>query len=145
VDDKEKLLCYRISLLFCEMLKDLESKGFLRTELRSQDGQRAHILKVLLNVRKITKAFNDWFDIYVDKAKPNSKQKLKRIIEIGEFSEEDAVILLFSNMIFVFLQNIEELRFTLLHILKLPIPIKDDRTIDEKTALKQLLRGLSWG
>jgi hypothetical protein len=143
VNDKEKALCYRTSLLFYEMLKDLEKKGYLRTELREIGGQRANITKVILNVRKITKAFNDWFDIYVDKAKVDSKQKLKRIIEIGEFSEEDAIFLLFSNMIFVFLQNIEEFRYTLLHTLKLPISVPNDGDIDEKTALKQLLTRLN--
>lgn len=143
VNSKEKALCYRTSLLFNEMLKDLEKKGYLRTELREIGGQRANITKVILNVRKITKAFNDWFDIYVDKAKVDSKQKLKRIIEIGEFSEEDAIFLLFSNMIFVFLQNIEEFRYTLLHVLKLPISVPNDRDIDEKTALKQLLTRLN--
>lgn len=122
------------------MLKDLERKGYLRTELRAKGGQRALFMNVLLNVRKITKAFNDWFDIYVDRAKPDSKQKLKRIIEIGEFSDEDAIYLLFSNMIFVFLQNIEEFRSALLHALKLPISIKADNVkIDEKTTLNQLI------
>jgi len=144
VNEKEKILCYRTSLLFCEMIKDLETKGYLRTELRGKNGQRELILKTILNVRKITEAFNHWFDIYVDMAKPDSKQKLKRIVEIGELSEEEAVILLFSNMIFVFLQNIEEFRYTLLHSLKLPISIKANNTkIDKRTALKQLLRGLN--
>jgi hypothetical protein len=143
VDDKEKIFCYRTSLLFCEMLKDLETKGYLRTELRGKDGQRELILKAILNVRKITETFNHWFDIYLDMAKPDSKQKLKRIIEISELREEEAVILLFSDMIFVFLQNIEEFRYMLLHILKLPITIKDDRKIDEKTTLNQLLKRLS--
>lgn len=144
VDDEEKILFYRTSLLFCEMLKDLEKKGYLRTELRGENGQRELILKVILNVRKITEAFNHWFDIYVDMAKPDSKQKLKRIIEIGELSEEEAVTLLFSDMIFVFLQNIEEFRYTFLHSLKLPIHIKADNTkIDKRTALKQLLKGLN--
>jgi hypothetical protein len=76
-------------------------------------------------------------------ARPDTKQKLKRIIEIGNLTEEEAVILLFSDMIFVFLQNIEEFRYTMLHSLKLPIPIKDSRPIDEKTALNQLLKGLN--
>lgn len=138
VDDKEKILCYRTPLLFCEMLKDLETKGYLRTELRGKVGQRELILKVVLNVRKITETFNHWLDIYVDMAKSDSKQKLKRIIEIAELSEEEAVILLFSDMIFVFLQNIEQLRFTLLHILKLPIPVKNEGDIDKKTTLNQL-------
>jgi hypothetical protein len=143
INTKEKILCHQVSLLFREMLKDLEKKGYLRTELRGKNGQRALILKVILNVRKITETFNHWFDIYVDMAKPDSKQKLKRIIEIGELSEEQTVILLFSEMIFVFLQNIEELRYILLHSLKLPIFIKgDNRKIDKKTPLKQLLIGL---
>lgn len=139
VDDKEKILCYRTSLLFCEMLKDLETKGYLRTELRGKKGQREDILKVILNVRKITETFNHWFDIYVDMAKTDSKQKLKRIIEIAELSEEESVILLFSDMIFVFLQNIEQLRYTLLHTLKLPISVKDVGNIDQKTTLNQLM------
>ena len=71
-------------------------------------------------------------------AKSDSKQKLKRIIEIAELSEEEAVILLFSEMIFVFLQNIEQLRYTLFHTLKLPISVKNDGDIDKKTALNQL-------
>ena len=140
VNEKERLLCYRTSLHFCEMLKDLEKKGYLRTDLRAKMGQRALFMNVLLNVRKITKAFNVWFDNYVDRAKPDSKQKLKKIIEIGELTEEDAIYLLFSDMIFVFLQNIEEFRSALLHILKLPISIKADGVnIDGKTTLNQLL------
>jgi len=143
VNDKEKIEYYKTCLLLWDMLGDLNTKGYLRAELRSANSQRTLITNVIMNVRKITQAFNDWFDIYVDKAKPNSKQKLKKIIQIGEITDEDAVVLLFSDMIFVFLQNIEQLRFSLLHTLKLPIRVTDRQNIDKGTTLNQLLTRLS--
>jgi hypothetical protein len=50
INDEEKILCYRTSLLFCEMLKDLEPKGYLRTELRrlkGENGQRENSYQML--------------------------------------------------------------------------------------------------
>lgn len=138
---EEKLLCYKTSLLFCEMLKDLEKKNFLRPNITAKNGQK-HFLNVMWNVQKISNAFNVWFDIYVDRRKPDSKQKLKRIMEIGDIAEEEALYLLFSQMIFVFLQNIEELRSALLYVLKLPILVPNERTINKKTTLNQLFLGL---
>ncbi|MCL5949809.1 MAG: hypothetical protein M1490_04970 [Candidatus Bathyarchaeota archaeon] len=143
IDNDERTLCYSTNLMFKDLLNDLKKKGYLRTELRSRNPQRALFLNVLLNVRRITKAFNDWFEIYVDKAKVDSKHKLQRILEIGELTDEDAVTLLFSDMIFVFLQNIEALRSSLLHIIKLPLVDKGKGVkINQNTTLKQVLCNL---
>jgi hypothetical protein len=144
---EERLACYQVSADLLEMLKDLDLKGYLRSKLRSTKGeQRENFMHVLLNVRKVTNAFNMWFDNYVDKAKPDSKQRLKKIIEIGELTEEDAVYLLYSEMVFVFQQTIEEFRSTLLSILKLPIQIekngKKKTAIHRKTTLNPLLGSL---
>ena len=126
------------------MLKDLEKKNYLRPDIIARKGQKALFMNVMWNVRKISKAFNVWFDIYVDRRKPDSRQKLKRIMEIGEIPDEDALYLLFSDMIFVFLQNIEEFRSAFLYILKLPILEKNGkkRIIHNTTTLNQLFKGL---
>jgi hypothetical protein len=122
---EEQLVCYQVSADLLEMLKDLGTKGYLRSELRSAKGERReNFMHVLLNVRKVTNSFNKWFDNYVDRALPNSKKRLERIMEIGELTEEEMVYLLFSDMIFVFLQSIEEFRSGLLSILKVPISTK---------------------
>lgn len=141
---KEKQECYQIASDLMEVLKDLEVKGVVRSDLRSKEGegQRALFLKVLLNVRKITSAFNVWFDIYVERKMPNSKQKLKQIMEIGELTEEETAYLLFSEMVFVFLQSIEEFRSSLLSVLKLPVTIEKKVLIHSKTTLNQLLKNL---
>jgi len=46
VNEKERLLCYRTSLHFCEMLKDLEKKRYLRTDLRAKK-VKEHVAAVL--------------------------------------------------------------------------------------------------
>jgi hypothetical protein len=128
-----------------EMVRDLDSKGYLRSELRSRKGEkRENFHRVLLNVRKVTNAFNVWFDNYVDRVKPDSKQRLRKIIEIGELSEEDAVYLLYTEMIFVFLQTIEEFRSALLSILKLPIQTEKNGkiAIHGRTTLNLLFESL---
>ena len=146
LNNEEKLLCYKTALLFWEMLEDLEKRGYLRPDIRGKKGQKASFMNVLQNVRKISNAFNVWFDVYVDKSKPDSKQKLKKIMEIGEITEEEAVYLLFSQMIFVFLQSIEEFRSALLFILRLPISVekngKKHAIIKKTTTLNQLFIGL---
>jgi len=124
------------------MLKDLEKKKFLRPDIIAKREGQKRFMNVMWNVRKISNAFNVWFDIYVDRSKPDSKQKLKKIRDIGKISEEEAVYLLFSQMIFVFLQNIEEFRSALLYVLKLPIAVPNERPITKKTTLNQLFRGL---
>ena len=144
---EERIECYQISADLLEMLKDLESKGYLRSEIRSQVGEkRENFHHVLLNAIKITKAFNVWFDNYVDRVRPDSKHRLKQIIEIAEISEEDAVYLLYSEMVFVYLQTVEEFRFALLSILKLPIQIEKNGIkkviINRKTTLNPLLDSL---
>ena len=125
------------------MLKDLEKKNYLRSDIIRRKEQ-APFTNVMLNVQKISKAFNVWFDVYVDRRKPDSKQKLKRIMEIGEITDEDVVYFIFSDMIFVFLQNIEEFRSAFLYILKLPILKKNGkkRIIHNTTTLNQLFKGL---
>jgi len=140
--EAEKSLYYRTSLLFCQMLKDLEKKSFLRFDIVAAKKEQKHFLDVMWNVRKITNAFNVWFDVYVDRRKPDSKQKLKKIMEIGDITEEEALYLLFSQMIFVFLQNIEELRSALLYVLKLPILVQNNHMINERTTLNPLFSGL---
>lgn len=132
-------------MLFCEMLKDLEKKNYLRSDIIRRKEQ-APFTNVMLNVQKISKAFNVWFDVYVDRRKPDSKQKLKRIMEIGEITDEDVVYFIFSDMIFVFLQNIEEFRSAFLYILKLPILKKNGKKrIIHNTSLRNgLSHGLFW-
>jgi len=130
------------------MLKDLEKKSYLRSELKSQKGEeeRIYSTNVLLNVRKVTKAFNMFFDMYADRVKPNTKHRLDKFLELNKpygLTEEDLRYLLISEMVFVFLQNIEEFRFALLFILKLPIYYSvrgKRRRINEQTTLGTLMK-----
>lgn len=127
-----------------EMIDSLNRKGYLRLELRGMQGEteRAKIMNVLQNTLKMTKAFNMFFDMYVDKIKPDSKKRLVSFLELNKpygMTEEDIYYLLFSNMVHVFLINAEQFRAELLHILKLPIPYSNGRTINRKTTLGTLL------
>ena len=126
------------------MFKDLEKKNYLRSDIIRHKVQKIPFTNVMENVMKVTKAFNIWFDVYVDRRKPYSQQKLKKIMEIGEITDEDALYLLFSEMIFVFLQNIEEFRSAFLYILKLPILETNGKKplIKKNTTLNQLFISL---
>jgi len=132
------------------MIRDLDKRGYLRSELKLKKGeeQRKKSMNVLWNVRKVTHAFNMFFDMYVDKIKPNGKQRLKKFLELNKphgLTEDDLRYLLYSEMIFVFLQNIEEFRFALLFIMKLPIHYvarEKRKTIDRKTTLGKLLKSI---
>jgi len=119
---------------------DLDKKGYLRSELEVKKGEEGRVssTNVLWNVRKVTHAFNMFFDMYVDKTKPDSKQRLKKFLELNKpygLTEEDLRYLLYSELIFVFLQNIEEFRFALLFIMKLD----KDEYINEEATLGTLL------
>jgi len=117
--------------------------------LRSEKGeeQRKNAMNVLWNVRKVTNAFNMFFDMYVEKIKPDSKERLRKFLELNRpygLTEEDLRYLLYSEMIFTFLQNIEEFRFALLFMMKLPIHYSINgkrKTINIKTTLGRLLKG----
>jgi hypothetical protein len=142
---EERLHCYQVASAFLEMLNDLHTKGYLRVNLESKKNEK-QIMNMLWNVRKTTNAFNKFFDIYAEKVKPDSQQKLKRLKELGEFTEEELTYLLFSEMVFIFLQNIEEFRSILLFILKLPISFKKNGKIyriGNKTTLNPLLGNLN--
>jgi hypothetical protein len=142
--EEERKHCFEVASYFQEMLSDLDENGYLRPDLESKDNEK-RIMDILLNVRKTTNAFNKFFDIYAEKVKPDSKQKLRRFKELGEFIEEELRYLLFSEMIFVFLQNIEEFRSVLLFILKLPILTTSNGKkyiIGNRTTLKPLLSNL---
>ena len=146
--EEEQKLCFDFALYIQELMVDLNNKGFLRSELRldSQQDERMNFMKVLWNVRKITGAFNQFLDIYVDKIKPDSKQRLKKVFELEKpygLTEENLRYMLYSEMIFVFLQNIEEFRNALLFILKLPIRVSKKRSINGKTTIGTLLKSLT--
>lgn len=147
---EEQILCYQLASDFYDMMADLDKKGYLRSDLSLKQGEeeRMSSTNVLRNVRKVTHAFNMFFDMYVDKMKPDSKQRLKKFLELNKpygLTEDDLRYLLYSEMIFVFLQNIEEFRFALLFIMKLPIHyiVKGKRkTINRKTTLGTLLKSI---
>ena len=147
-DDDERRLCFQVASNFYDMMKDLDKKGYLRSELSVRKGEEEKIrsTNVLLNVRKVTKAFNMFFDMYVDRVKPNTKHRLEKFLELNKpygLTEEDLNYLLISEMVFVFLQNIEEFRFALLFILKLPIRYfvrGKRRRINEQTTLGTLMK-----
>lgn len=148
--DDERRLCFQVASDFIDMLKDLDRKGYLRSELSVKKGEEERIrsTNVILNVRKVTKAFNMFFDMYAEKVKPDSKKRLEKFLELNKpygLTEEDLNYLLISNLVFVFLQNIEEFRFALLFILKLPIKYSvkgKEKKIDRKATLRPLLRNL---
>jgi len=136
----EQKMCYKIAADFYDMIADLHKKGYLRSELKLSQGEeeRMRFMDVLRNVGKATHAFNMFFDMFVDKIKPDSKQRLKKFMELNKpygLTEDDLGYLLSSEMVFVFLQNIEEFRSALLFIMKLD----QDEYLDEKTTLGTLL------
>jgi hypothetical protein len=147
---EEQGLCYQFADDCIEILRDLKKKGYLRSELmvKKEEEGRMRSLDVLWNVRKVTKAFNMFFDKYAEKVKPDSKRRLKKFLELNKpygLTEEDLRYLLYSEMIFVFLQNVEEFRFALLFILKLPIRYSfrgKRKKITNKTTLGTLLKSL---
>jgi len=147
---KERKLCVETASNFYDMMKDLDEKGYLRSELSVRKGEEERIrsTNVIQNVRKVTKAFNMFFDMYVDRVKPNTKHRLEKFLELNKpygLTKEDLNYLLISEMVFVFLQNIEEFRFAMLFILKLPIHYSvngKEKTINRKTTLGTLLRSL---
>jgi len=140
ITKEEQKICNRFASDLYELLEDLEKRGYLRSELKLKKGEKEKkkFMNVMWNVRKVTHAFNMFFDIYVDKIKPDSKQRLKRFLEMNKpfgLTEDDLRYLLYSEMILVFLQNIEEFRNALLFAMKLD----KDEYIDEKTTLGTLL------
>lgn len=147
---KERKLCIETASNFYDMMKDLDEKGYLRSELSVRKGEEERIrsTNVIRNVRKVTKAFNMFFDMYVDRVKPNTKHRLEEFLELNKpygLTKDDLNYLLISEMVFVFLQNIEEFRFAMLFILKLPTHYSvngKEKTIDRKTTLGTLLRSL---
>ena len=137
---EEQRLCYKFASDFYDMIADLEKKDYLRSELKSEQGEeeRMKFMDVLWNVRKATHAFNMFFDMFVDKIKADSKQRLKKFIELNKpygLTEDDLRYLLFSEMIFVFLQYVEEFRSALLFIMKLD----KDKHLNKETTLGTLL------
>lgn len=127
-----------------EIMDFMNLKGYLRLELCGMQGEveRVKIMNVLQNTLSMTKAFNMFFDMYVDKIKPDSKKRLISFLELNKpygMNEEDIIYLLFSNMIHTFLINAEEFRATLLFILKLPIHYSKRKKINRITTLGQLL------
>ncbi len=121
--EEERYHCYQVASNFLDMLKDLQSKGYLRPNLEAKKNEKL-IMNVLFNVRKTTSAFNKLFDIYAEKVKVDSKQKLVSLKKLSEFTEEELTYLLFSEMVFIFLQCIEEFRSIILFILKLHVSVK---------------------
>lgn len=148
--ERERILCHKLASNFHDILKDLNVRGFLRSELKLEKGEeeRKNAMNVLWNVRKVTQAFNMFFDMYAEKVKTDSKERLKKFLELNKpygMTEDDLRYLLYSEMIFVFLQNVEEFRFAFLFIMKLPIRYVFNgkkRTINQKTTLGRLLKSL---
>jgi len=145
---EEQKLCYEFASDLHEIIGDLENKGYLRSNLnlKQDEKEKTNFLRVIGNVRNVTKAFNMFFDMYAERVKPDCRQRLKKFLELNKsygMTENDLVYLLFSEMIFVYLQNIEEFRATFLTILELPIIYlvgKDRKTIRCRTELGKLLR-----
>lgn len=140
ITKEERKICYEFASNILDLLKDLEKKGYLRSKLKLEEEgeERKNFMNVLWNVRKVTHAFNMFFDMYFDKVKPDSKQRLKKFLELNKdygMTEEDLRYLLFSEMIFDFLQNAEEFRCALLFTMHLD----KDKSINEKTTLGTLV------
>jgi hypothetical protein len=148
--EEERKLCYEFASYFQDIIADLERKGHLRSELALEEAEkeRMKFMNVLRNTRKVTDAFDMFFDIYVDKIKPDSRQRLRTFLDLNKpngLTEENLRYLLYSEMIFVFLQNAEEFRYAILFILTLPIRYSNGgrrKEVSNKTALGTLLRSL---
>lgn len=148
---EERKLCYDFASDLHEIIGDLQNKNYLRFDLnlKQDEKDRINIMRVMENVRNVTKAFNMFFDMYAERVKPDCKHRLKKFLDLNKpygMTEDDLGYLLFSEMIFVFLQNVEEFRAIFLFILKLPIEYfvgKEKRTIERKTELGKLLRSLN--
>ena len=138
---EEQPLCYQLASDFRELLSDLKKKDYLRSGLMLKKGEeeRANSEYILENLRKVTDAFNKFDKMYVD------KERQKKFIELNKpygMTKTDLNYLLYSESVFVFLQNIEAFRAFLLFVMKLPIYVKGRRMIHRKTTLGELLKRL---
>jgi len=135
----EKLQASRMTSYLWDLIKDLDKKGYLRSDLAVEEREknRLKFMKILENSNKTIHAFNMFFDMYVDKIRKDSKQRLIRFLELNRefgFTEEDVAYLLFSEMIFIFLTSIELFRVALLFAMKMDV----DKDINEQTTLGTL-------
>ena len=129
---KEQSLCYQLASDFCDIITDLEKKGYLRSELKVKTGEKERVNSeyVIENLRKVTDGFNKFSLMY--------KENRKKIVELGKsygLTAENLRYVYFSEMIFIFLQNIEAFRFALLFIMKLD----KDKYLKKDTTLGTLL------
>lgn len=134
---EERILCYQRARDFHDIMTDLDKKGYLRSDLRLKRGEEGRMNSeyVLENLREITDAFNKFAGIYTDK---KTRKKFLELSKSYGLTEENLRYAYFSEMIFVFLQNIEAFRVFFLFIIK---PNKD-KYLNQKTALGRLLRRL---
>lgn len=129
----------RIASALWDMINDLDKRGHLRSELTVEEKEkdRLKVMKLLENSNKVIHAFNMFFDMYVDRIRKNSKQRLNKFLELNRefgFTEEDVGYLLFSEMIFILIASIELFRIALLFTMKMDV----DEDINPQTTLGTL-------
>ena len=142
--EEEQKLCCKFHADLLDILADLDKKDYLRSELKVKQGEEERIYSehVITNVREVSDAFNKLSDMYCD------KERQKKFLELNKpygMTKKHLNYLFLSDMIFVFLQNIEAFRVFLLFILKLPIrySFKEKyKRIGERTTLRPLLNSL---
>jgi len=140
---EEQILSIKFSNELQDIIADMEQKDYFRSELKGKRRDRVNtdtIMNLLRNIRKVTHTFNLFFDMKVDKVKQESKKSLIFDNPYG-LNEDDLRFFLCSDLIFVFLQNIEVFRAALLFIMKLPIRYFGIE-INKNTDLGILLWGL---
>jgi len=114
--EDEQLMCHKFASDLHDIISDLDKKGYLRStlELKQGEEERRRFIDVMLNIKKMSHAFNMFFDTYVDKVKPDSQQRLMKFFELNKpygLTEEDLYYLLVSEMVSVFYKMLKDLEW----------------------------------
>ena len=110
---------YEVANELWSMFLALEKKEPVRPSLK---GRGEDFLEIIKDTDKIFKAFNKFFDIYMDKGK---RDKFFDLLSRNfGFTNEDLIYMLHSYMVFMFLAVTEMFKNTLVFILKDISPTK---------------------
>lgn len=135
---EEQQKCYELASSLRDLLEDLDSKGYLRSELGLEIGwqpyaaERRKLMNLMSNANKTTMSYN-------------AILFKSRSLKTSDLTENELKYLFNSTLVFSFLQSIELFRVAFLFVLKLPIPYTvEGRTgiIDNRTTLGKLFRSL---
>ena len=125
-DKKERRYAGEIISNLWGILDNLNKRGYLRTELRGRGKEktRKEFLNIIENSDKFAHAFNSFFDMYM------YKDKIKQFYQLG-FTKDDLKYLLLSQLIFIFLVNVELFKNAFLFLMKANGGLRPDMTLGQ--------------